>query len=105
MTRTPYSVEPVRRRTHYKAALGPSKEFEDEGFIFVYQDVRGRYMSEGEFVQVRPHVPDKRAPTDVDESSDTYDTIDWLLKNVPNHNGRVGHGRHLAARASTSPRA
>ena len=102
ITRTPYSVEPYGADA-YKDALGPSKEFEDEGFIFVYQDARGRYMSEGEFLQVRPHVPDKRSATDVDESSDTYDSIDWLLKNVPNHNGRVGMvgisqpGFHVAA--------
>ncbi len=60
------------------------------GYIFVNQDVRGRFMSEGEFVQVTPHVPNKQKPTDVDESSDTYDTIEWLLKNIPGHNGRVG---------------
>jgi len=60
-------------------------------------------MSEGEFQQVRPHVPNKRGPQDVDESTDTYDTIEWLLKNIPNHNGRVGMwgisppGFHVAA--------
>src|SRR3954470_4882669 len=102
ITRTPYSVGPYGADA-YKDALGPSKEFEDEGFIFVYQDARGRYMSEGEFAQVRPYVAEKRSPKDVDESSDTYDSIDWLLKNVPNHNGRVGMvgisqpGFHVAA--------
>ncbi|MDT7605401.1 MAG: uncharacterized protein QOF61_3398 [Acidobacteriota bacterium] len=89
LTRTPYSVAPYGI-DNYRAALGPSEQFEREGFIFVYQDARGRYMSEGEFQQVRPFIPDKRGPKDVDESTDTYDTIEWLLKNVPNHNGRVG---------------
>jgi putative CocE/NonD family hydrolase len=63
--------------------------FQRGGYIFAYQDVRGRWMSEGDFVQMRPHNPDKR-PSDIDESTDTYDTIDWLLKNVHGHNGRVG---------------
>ena len=61
-----------------------------EKFIFAYQDVRGKWMSEGEFVNVRPHKKRKAGPADIDESSDTYDTIEWLLKNVPNNNGRVG---------------
>jgi hypothetical protein len=64
--------------------------FVKAGYIFVNQDVRGRFMSEGEFQQVTPHVPNKRQSTQVDESSDTYDTIQWLLKNVKNHNHRVG---------------
>lgn len=102
LTRTPYSVAPYGV-DHYPRSLGPSESFEREGFIFVYQDARGRYMSEGEFLQVRPHRPDKRGPKDVDESTDTYDTVEWLLKNVPNHNGRVGMvgisqpGFHVAA--------
>lgn len=59
-----------------------------DGYVFVYQDVRGRLMSEGEFVAVRPHLPNK-GPGEIDESTDTYDTVEWLLENVPN-NGRVG---------------
>jgi len=88
LTRTPYSVGPygVER---YKGALGPSVEFERSGYIFVFQDVRGRYMSEGEFVNMRPHM-DRKQQQDIDESSDTYDTIDWLVRNVPRNNGRVG---------------
>jgi putative CocE/NonD family hydrolase len=70
--------------------LGPSPLFAKAGYIFVMQDVRGRWMSEGDFVNVRPHNPAKKVPADIDESSDAYDTIDWLLKQVPNHNGRVG---------------
>ncbi len=102
LTRTPYSVAPYGI-DNYRTSLGPSPEFEKEGFIFVYQDARGRYMSEGEFQQVRPYRPNKRGPKDIDESTDTYDTIEWLLKNIPNNNGRVGMvgisqpGFHVAA--------
>ncbi|HZS46964.1 MAG TPA: CocE/NonD family hydrolase, partial [Blastocatellia bacterium] len=88
MTRTPYNVAPYGV-DNYRAALGPSDQFEKEGFIFVYQDARGRFMSEGVFSQARPYVPNK-GPKDIDESTDTFDTIEWLLKNVPNNNGRVG---------------
>ncbi len=102
LTRTPYNVAPYGV-DNYRASLGPSEHFEKEGFIFVYQDARGRHMSEGEFQQVRPHVPNKKSNKDIDESSDTYDTIEWLLKNIPNHNGKVGMigisqpGFHVAA--------
>lgn len=89
LTRTPYGVGPYGEEA-YKTRLGPSMLFAKEGFIFAYQDVRGRYMSEGEFEAVRPHNPDKTGKSDVDESSDTYDTIEWLFKNLPNNNGRVG---------------
>jgi putative CocE/NonD family hydrolase len=88
LARTPYGVSPYGASA-YRSALGPSKRFEDEGFIFVYQDVRGKFMSEGEFVQVRP-VRRNKAPGEVDETTDTYDTIQWLLDHVPGHNGRVG---------------
>jgi uncharacterized protein len=88
ITRTPYSVSPYGV-DQYPPQLGPSEQFQKEGFIFVYQDARGRYMSEGEFQQVRPFNP-SRGPKDVDESTDTYDTIEWLLKNIPNNNGRAG---------------
>jgi putative CocE/NonD family hydrolase len=89
LTRTPYGIGPYGVDT-YPQSVGPSREFQNEGFIFVYQDARGRYMSEGEYEEVRPFQPDKRGPKDVDESTDTYDTIEWLLANVPNNNGRVG---------------
>jgi len=89
MDRTPYSVGPYGE-DQYPAHLGPSDEFEKGGYIFVYQDVRGRWMSEGEFVEMRPHIDNKKSPSDVDDSSDTYDTIEFLLKNVPNNNGKVG---------------
>jgi putative CocE/NonD family hydrolase len=102
LTRTPYSIAPYGV-DNYRTSLGPSEHFEKEGFIFVYQDARGRFMSEREFSQVRPHQPNKKTSKDVDESTDTYDTIEWLLKNIPNHNGRVGMigvsqpGFHVAA--------
>lgn len=89
LDRTPYSVAPYGE-DKYKTELGPSMLFARDGYIVVYQDVRGRYMSEGDFVGVRPYLPNKKKKTDVDESSDTYDTIDWLIKNIPNNNGRVG---------------
>jgi putative CocE/NonD family hydrolase len=89
LDRTPYGVAPYGE-DQLKTALGPSDEFEKAGYIFVYQDVRGRYMSEGEFLEMRPHIDVKRSEKDVDDSSDTYDSIDFLLKHVPNNNGRVG---------------
>src|ERR1017187_5185752 len=89
MNRTPYSVSPYGV-DNYRTSVGPSESFEKSGYIFVYQDVRGRYMSEGTFIEMRPHIDNKASNNDVDDSTDTYDTIDWLLKNVPNNNGRVG---------------
>src|SRR5258708_15353991 len=91
LVRTPYGTGPYGPEG-YRSNLGPSPhsfEFEEEGFLFVYQDVRGKFKSEGSFTVMRPHNANKRG-TDTDESSDTYDTIDWLLKNIPNNNGRVG---------------
>ena len=67
-------------------------DFDNAGYIFVLQDVRGRYMSEGKFVEMRPHIDNKKSSQDVDDSSDLYDTIDWLLKNVPKQQWQ---GRHL----------
>ncbi len=87
--RTPYSVSPYGV-DQYRKMLGPSDEFQRAGYIFVYQDVRGRYMSEGRFVEMRPHIDNKKSNSDVDDSSDMYDTVEWLLKNVPNNNGKVG---------------
>jgi hypothetical protein len=87
--RTPYSVSPYGVDL-YRKNLGPSPDFDKSGYVFVFQDVRGRYMSEGTFVEMRPHIDNKKSKQDVDESSDLYDTIDWLLKNVPNNNGKAG---------------
>ncbi len=89
MQRTPYSVSPYGV-DNYRPVLGPSELFTKEGFIFVYQDVRGRYLSEGTFVDVPTHKTHLDGPKDFDESTDTYDTIDWLVKNIPNNNGKVG---------------
>ena len=88
LTRTPYSVGPYGP-TAYPRSLGPSPAFMNEGFIFVYQDVRGRYMSEGDFVHMTPWRGMAGART-TDESTDTYDTIDWLVKHLPYNSGRVG---------------
>lgn len=89
MDRTPYSVGPYGE-DQYPKHLGPSEEFERAGYIFVYQDVRGRWMSEGEFQEMRPHIDNKKSPRDVDDASDTYDTIEFLLKHVSDNNGKVG---------------
>lgn len=89
MVRTPYTVAPYGE-DKFPQALGPNEEFAKEGFIFVFQDVRGKFMSEGEYVNMRPYIADKKSNSDVDESSDTYDTIDWLIKNIKHNNGNVG---------------
>jgi putative CocE/NonD family hydrolase len=91
LVRTPYSVGPYGK-DQYRSTLGPSNRFDASGYIFVYQDVRGCFLSEGQFEDMRPHIDLnlKTGPGDIDESSDTYDTIDWLVKNIPNNNGRVG---------------
>src|SRR5947209_12444642 len=89
MDRTPYSVAPYGEDQN-KAALGPSDEFEKSGYIFVYQDVRGRYLSEGDFVEMHRHIDNKKSTKDVDESSDTYDTIEFLLKRIPNNSVKAG---------------
>lgn len=89
MVRSPYSSGPYGAGS-YRGALGPSEQYARSGYIFVYQDVRGRFQSEGTWTEMTPHIAAKRGPKDVDESSDTHDTIDWLLKNVPGNNGRVG---------------
>ncbi len=87
--RTPYSVGPYGE-DQYPKHLGPSDEFEKAGYIFVYQDVRGRYLSEGTFVEMHPHIDDKKSPKDIDDSSDMYDTLEFLLKHVPDNNGKAG---------------
>jgi putative CocE/NonD family hydrolase len=89
MTRTPYSVAPYGI-DNYRGILGPSDLFTKESFIFVYQDVRGRNLSEGVFVDVPVPRTQFNSPKDSDESTDTYETIDWLVKNIPGNNGRVG---------------
>lgn len=88
LQRTPYSVAPYGV-DKYKMSIGPSSSFAGESYIVVYQDVRGRWNSEGVFVDMNP-VKVKKARKESDETTDTFDTIEWLVKNLPNNNGRVG---------------
>ncbi|MBA3601124.1 MAG: CocE/NonD family hydrolase [Acidobacteria bacterium] len=88
LNRTPYTVAPYGA-DKFRTSLGPSELYAREGYIFAYQDVRGKTMSEGEFEDVRPDIVNK-TNKDIDESTDTYDTIEWLLKNAASNNGRVG---------------
>jgi uncharacterized protein len=105
LERTPYGISAEDKGYSHKL-YGYTHMFAD-GYVFVFQDIRGRYGSEGQFVMTRP-VHDPNDPKGVDESTDTYDTIDWLVKNVPNNNGRVGiagisYGGFLAAMALINP--
>ena len=90
ITRTPYSCAPYGENNFKPYWDSYEKEYFKEGYIMVTQDVRGRWMSEGEFIDVRPFNPDKKTNKDIDEASDTYDAIDWLVKNIPDNNGNVG---------------
>jgi putative CocE/NonD family hydrolase len=90
MERTPYSAGPYGESNYTSNGPGPSKSLSEEKYIFVTQDVRGRYMSEGKFEEMTPHKFNKKTPQDTDESTDAYDTVEWLLKNIPQNNGRVG---------------
>ena len=91
MQRTPYSSRPYGEGK-MRTRIGPNKHLMKELNIIVYQDVRGRWMSEGVYDNMRAYIPNKKDSTQVDETSDTYDTIEWLIKNVENNNGRVGTG-------------
>lgn len=91
ITRTPYSCAPYGEDKFQPRLWNFHwKEYLKEGYIFVFQDVRGRWMSEGTFMDVRPFNPNKKSKKDIDEASDTYDAVDWLVKNIPNNNGNVG---------------
>jgi len=87
--RTPYGVGPYGP-DDYKTQLGGNELLQKSGYIYVFQDVRGRYMSEGIFMDVRPFKPVKKGNKDIDESTDAFDSITWLLKKINNHNGKVG---------------
>jgi putative CocE/NonD family hydrolase len=105
MERTAYTLE--GDATHYTTSLADFAEMFPDKYIFVFQEIRGRYSSEGQFVFFRPP-RDRSDPTAIDESTDTYDTIDWLLKNIPNNNGRAGlfgisYGGWLATMALLDP--
>jgi len=90
MYRTPYSCAPYGENKFKPFWERNTKIYLKEKYIVVIQDVRGRYMSEGDFEDIRPHLKEKKSNKDVDESTDTYDAIDWLVKNVPTNNGNVG---------------
>ncbi len=89
LDRTPFNMGPYGPDEYVSVSL-QTEAFLKAGYIWVEQDVRGRGLSEGEFTHVTPHRADKLTAADVDESTDTYDTVDWLLEHIPNHNGRVG---------------
>ena len=90
LCRTPYSIAPYGKDSFKAFWDFYWIDYLKAGYIMVLQDVRGRYMSEGDFVDVRPFNPDKKEKEDIDESTDTYDTIDWLVANARNNNGKVG---------------
>lgn len=90
LTRTPYSCAPYGPAKWRNFTERYIRYYLREGYIIATQDVRGRWMSEGTFVDVRPFIKDKKTNTDVDEASDTYDAIDWMVKNLPHNNGKVG---------------
>ena len=87
--RTPYGIgfygSEIQRRT-----MGPSSGFAPAGYIFVYQDVRGKFRSEGEFEVMNPVYSKLDGKDRTDETTDTYDTVDWIIASIPNNNGRVG---------------
>jgi uncharacterized protein len=89
LTRTPYTVKPYGEDI-YPSSGGAMSHYAEEGFIFALQDVRGKNGSEGTFVHMRPILDKKSSAQDIDESTDAFDTIDWLVKNVPNNDGKVG---------------
>jgi len=88
--RTPYSCRPYGEKNFFTRGMQTFIHFIKENYIIVMQDVRGRFMSEGTFIDMRPYIPNKKSNKDADESSDAYDTIDWLVNNVENNNGKVG---------------
>ena len=89
IVRTPYGIGHYGV-DDYPGSVGPSELFMKSGYIFVSQDVRGRGLSEGDFVNERPYITAKASPADVDESTDTFDTVEWLLHHVPGNNGKAG---------------
>ena len=89
LNRTPYDIEPGGKES-YNYFVQLYSRYTDDEYIMVFQDVRGKYMSEGEFEDIRPVIPEKKSKKDIDESTDTWDSVDWLVKNVPKNNGNVG---------------
>lgn len=90
INRTPYSCRPYGEEKFAPFWRSYKMQYIKENYIMVFQDVRGRWMSEGEFVDVRPFIPEKKNKNDIDEASDSYDTVDWLLKNIHGNNAKVG---------------
>jgi putative CocE/NonD family hydrolase len=90
MWRTPYSVGPYGKDKFPVFRRYTWQHFIEEKYIIVFQDVRGRFMSEGDFVNMTPYIKEKKNKMDIDETTDTYDTVDWLIKNIPDNNGNVG---------------
>ena len=89
LERTPYSCAPYGENIFRSYWNSPRKYFLKENYILIMQDVRGRWMSEGSFEDIRPYIPNKKSGQ-IDEATDTYDAIDWMVKNVKNNNGNVG---------------
>ncbi len=89
LNRTPYDIEPGGPES-FNIFMQVYRRYTEEEYIMVFQDVRGKYMSEGVFEDIRPIIPEKKSNKDIDESTDTWDTVDWLIKNVNNNNGNVG---------------
>jgi len=89
LNRTPYNIEPGGPG-NFNFFMQLYSRYTEAEYIMVFQDVRGKYMSEGEYEDIRPVVPIKKSNKDIDESTDTWDTVDWLIKNVKNNNGRLG---------------
>ena len=89
MIRTPYTAAPYGEE-NFPNSLGPKDHFPKSGYIFVFQDVRGKFLSEGEFDNMRAYIPNKTSSKEIDETTDTYDSIDWLIKNIKQNNGNVG---------------
>jgi putative CocE/NonD family hydrolase len=89
LNRTPYNIEPGGP-AGFNFFMQTYRRYTDDNYIMVFQDVRGKYMSEGEFEDIRPVIPEKKSNKDTDESTDTWDTVDWLVKNIGNNNGKVG---------------
>ncbi|MEO7265356.1 MAG: CocE/NonD family hydrolase [Ferruginibacter sp.] len=90
LTRTPYSCSPYGETNFSNYWRGFRNAYLKENYIIVTQDVRGRYMSEGKFEDVRPFIKDKKTNKDIDEATDTYDAIDWMIKNIDGNNSKVG---------------
>jgi putative CocE/NonD family hydrolase len=89
LNRTPYDIEPGGPG-NFNVFVQLYSRYTEGDYILAFQDVRGRYMSEGSFEDIRPIVPDRKSDKDIDESTDTWDTVDWLVKNIKNNNGKVG---------------